>query len=818
MQVYVNVILPLPLANVYTYILPEEFAGDVKVGARVIVPFGKTKFYTALVHEIHFSAPNNVELKSVISVLDAQTIVRPVQLRFWEWLAGYYQCTLGEVFKAALPSGLKLESETIISLVDDFEAESPLKEKEQELLDYLSDRSKTIKELGNLMKMKNVLPLVKRLMEMGAVEINEELKMKYRPKMEKYVRLTADYLKDSSLQLLFDSIKKYPKQEKVLLTYLQMSAFFNSGLQKEVTKKELLDHNEVSLSSFSTLEKNGVFEVYQKEVGRVEKLFEEVVPIHPLSEAQNLAKTQIQQQFQEKQVVLLHGVTSSGKTEIYIHLIQEVVSKGEQVLFLLPEIALTTQITNRLRKVFGDKLLIYHSKFSDSERVEIWKQLLKEERGKVILGVRSSVFLPFKKLGLIIVDEEHETTYKQYDPAPRYHAGNSAIVLATMHDSKVLLGSATPSIESYNNAISGKYGLVELTQRYAGIELPEIRVANVKEARRKKELKGHFTPELIEEMKLAFQRKEQVILFQNRRGFSPYVECRSCSYIPKCENCDISLSYHKHQGTLVCHYCGYVQPLPKECPHCHIEALEPVGFGTERVEENVKEIFPEAKVVRLDIDSAKTKNAHEKIIGEFESGKIDVLVGTQMVSKGLDFERVRLVGILNADALMNFPDFRASERAFQMMTQVSGRAGRKNRRGLVVIQTNSPEHPIIDLVRKNDFQSLFQEQLSQRITYKYPPFYRLIYINIKGREFDRVELAANFLAIQMRKVFAERVYGPDKPIVTRIQQLFIQRIMLKVEQTASFVKAKELLKVLVDQTLSQPQFKSVFMQIDVDPM
>ncbi|MBR4970289.1 MAG: primosomal protein N' [Paludibacteraceae bacterium] len=818
MQMYVDVILPLPLANTYTYLLPEEFSGDVKMGARVIVPFGKSKIYTALVYNIHFSAPENVELKSVISVLDGESIVRPGLLRFWEWLSNYYQCTLGEIFKAALPSGLKLESETIISLVEDFEAEAPLKSREQELLDQLSRKPKTLTELSRELNVKNILPLVKRLIELGAVEINEELKFKYRPKIEKYVRLTPQYFEGKDLETLFETIKKYPKQEKVLLTYLQLSAFFNQSLRREVSKKELLDQNEVSGSSFSTLEKNGVFEIYKKEVGRIETIEQEVEPIHPLTEAQEVAMTQIKQQFSEKLVVLLHGVTSSGKTEVYIHLIQDVVSRGEQALFLLPEIALTTQITNRLRKVFGEKLLVYHSKFSDVERVEIWKKLLEDEGGQVVLGVRSSVFLPFKKLGLIVVDEEHETTYKQYDPAPRYHAGNSSIVLAMMHKAKVLLGSATPSIESYNNAMNGKFGLVELKQRYAGMELPEIKVANIKEARRKKELREHFTPELIEEMRLAFQRKEQVILFQNRRGFSPYVECRSCSYIPKCENCDISLSYHKNREELVCHYCGYTIALPKECPHCHIEALEPVGFGTERVEETVKEIFPNVKVCRLDVDTAGTKSAHEKIIREFEEGKVDVLVGTQMVSKGLDFERVRLVGILSADALLNFPDFRAYERAYQMMAQVSGRAGRKNKRGLVVIQTNSPDHPVIELVKNNDYQMLYKEQILQRQVYKYPPFYRLIYINLKGREFEKVEKAAQFLAVQMRKVFSDRVYGPDRPVVMRVQQLYIQRIMLKVEQTSSFDKAKELLKILTDQTLSLPQFKSLFIQIDVDPM
>ena len=524
------------------------------------------------------------------------------------------------------------------------------------------------------------------------------------------------------------------------------------------------------------------------------------------------------EQFRQKQTVLLHGVTSSGKTELYIHLIEEVLKIGKQVLFLLPEIALTAQITSRLKRVFGNKLGIYHSRFSDAERVEIWNNLLNSKGYQIILGVRSSIFLPFRELGLVIVDEEHENTYKQFDPAPRYHARNAAIVLASMSGAKVLLGSATPSVESYYNAQNGKFGLVELSTRFEGIQMPEILIADTKEAHRKKEMQLHFTPLLFEQIKNALQRKEQIILFQNRRGFAPYVECKSCACVPKCKNCDVSLTYHKLMNQLTCHYCGYTIPVPETCPACGNPALQTKGFGTEKIEEEVSELFPDVRVARLDLDTARSRKNYEKIITDFENGKIDVLVGTQMISKGLDFERVRVVGILNADTLLNYPDFRSYERAFQLMAQVSGRAGRKNNRGIVVLQTGEPSHQLIHQVKQNNFREMYDVQLEERQLFKYPPFFRLIYIHVKGRDFDIVGKAAEYLAQGLRNVFGSRIYGPDKPVITRIQNLHIKKIVLKIEQEASCEKAKQLLSEVSNHTLANPAFKSIFIQVDVDPL
>ncbi len=818
MEMYIDVILPLALANTYTYRMPKELQSDAKIGARVIVPFQKSKFYTALIYNIHFVAPEGYEVKDVISVLDSESIVRLHQLKLWEWIAKYYQCTLGEVFKAALPSGLKLESETTISSVKDFVADAPLKEKEQFLLDLLSDKSASINELNKAMDMKNVLPLVKRMMEMGAVEITESIEDKYKPKMEVFVRLSDFYHKESELSALIEKLSKFPKQEQTLMTYLQLSQFLQGGELQDVAKRDLL-HKCGSTSALSTLEKNGVLESYKKEVGRINASVSNVKPLSPLSEAQTEAYESIIQQFKEKQTVLLHGVTSSGKTEIYLHLIDRMIKQGKQVLFLLPEIALTTQITNRLRRVLGNSLLVYHSKFSDAERVEVWKKLLDDNSGvKVILGVRSSIFLPFKDLGLVIVDEEHETTYKQFDPAPRYHAGNAAIVLANLMKGNVLLGSATPSIESYSNAQRGKYGFVELMQRYEGMEMPEILVADVKEAKRKKEMVMHFTPLLLTQMRKALERKEQVILFQNRRGYSPYMECRTCSAAPRCLNCDISLTYHKNTNQLVCHYCGYTIPVPYVCPACGNPTLSPVGLGTEQIEDEVAELFPESKVARLDLDVAKSKKSYEGIIAQFEQGEIDILVGTQMISKGLDFERVRLVGIMNADATLNFPDFRSFERAFQMFSQVSGRAGRKNNRGIVVLQTNTPDHPVVQLVRDNNYMGMYNEQMNERHSFKYPPYYRLINVYLKSKDAAVVEGAANCLAQGMRTVFGDRVYGPDRPIVSRIQTFYLMKIMLKIEVQASFEKAKDLLRELTNELLSQKEYRSVMINVDVDPM
>lgn len=818
MTTYIETILPLPLGSTFTYILPEEMAGEVKVGMRVIVPFGRSKFYTALVYGICFTPPENVELKEVIGVLDAEPIVRPQQIKFWEWIANYYQCTLGEVFKAAVPSGLKLESETVISLVEDFEAEAPLKEREQLLLDVLKDKEHTVSELNKLVGLKNALPLVKRMMDLGAVSVSEELKSKYKPKQEVYVRLSTAYEEEAKLSALFDALGKAKKQLELLMIYVQLSSCLHPQQRKEVSKKALMEKH-VSPAALSSMVEKGIMELYKKDVDRLDDTLYEENASHPLSEVQRKAFEEIHEQFNQKDVVLLHGVTSSGKTEIYIHLIQEALKMERQVLFLLPEIALTTQITNRLRRVFGSKLGVYHSKFTDAERVEIWNNLLQDKGYKVILGVRSSIFLPFRNLGLIVVDEEHETTYKQFDPAPRYHARNAAIILAMRFQGKVLLGSATPSLESYEAARSGKFGLVELMQRHEGIQLPDVMVADVKEARRTKTMiRETFTPLLVEQMRRALERKEQIILFQNRRGFAPFMMCRTCGCVPRCQNCDISLTYHKSTNQLVCHYCGYTMNVPTLCPACELPEVEPRGFGTEKIEEEVSAVFPGVRVARLDLDVARSRKSYEKILKDFENGAIDILVGTQIISKGLDFERVRVVGILDADSLLNYPDFRSMERAYQMMAQVSGRAGRKNNRGIVVIQTSEPDHPVIKQVRNNDYTTMFNVQMNERSLFRYPPYYRLMYVYIKGRDFYAVNGAANYLAALMKQSFGDRVYGPDKPMVARIQNLFILKIMLKVELKAPVDKAKEMLRDLTNMTLAQQAYKSVYIQVDVDPM
>ncbi len=816
-MMFVDVILPLAIANTYTYRMPDEMQAEAKFGVRVIVPL-KNKFYTGLIYKVHFTEPEGYEVKEVLSVLDQESVVRPVQMKLWEWIAKYYQCTLGEVFKAAVPSGLKLESETQIVAVGDFVADAPLKEREQLLLDILGDKPMSVQDLNKALEMKNCLPLVKRMMEMGAVEISENVEEKYKPKIEPFVRLTPQFEKESELTVLIDSLEKHPKQMQTMVAYLQLAQYFQEKKSKEVRKRDLL-HKGASDSSINTLVKNGVLEINKREVGRLNSAVIETQALSPLSEVQQEAYQSILEQFKEKQTVLLHGVTSSGKTEIYLHLIDKMMAEGRQTLFLLPEIALTTQITNRLRKVLGNSLLVYHSKFSDAERVEVWKKLLDDHSDvKVILGVRSSIFLPFKDLGLVIVDEEHETSYKQFDPAPRYHAGNAAIVLAMLQKAHVLLGSATPSVESYSNAQRGKYGLVELMQRYEGIEMPEIVVADVKEARRKKEMQMHFTPLLLTQMRKALERKEQVILFQNRRGYSPYMECRTCSAAPRCVNCDISLSYHKNTNQLICHYCGYSIPVPYVCPACGEPNLAPVGLGTEQIEDEVEQLFPEAKVARLDLDVAKSRKSYETIISQFEQGAIDILVGTQMISKGLDFERVRLVGVMNADATLNFPDFRSQERSFSMFSQVAGRAGRKNNRGIVVIQTTSPDNPVIQLVKQNDYATMFDREMRERYAFKYPPYYRMIDIYLKSKDAKTVDWAADMMADGMRKVFGDRVLGPDRPLVARIQTYFIRKIILKIETTASFDNAKNLLKQLTVELLSQRQFKSLMINVDVDPM
>lgn len=821
MEKFVDVILPLPLQASFTYALPPEMDGQVQIGCRVVVSFGRKKFYTGIVRNVHYLKPQEYEVKEVSAVLDEHPILVPLQFRFWEWLADYYLCTQGDVYKAALPSGLKLESETVVEYNPDFEATEPLSEREQKVLDLLAvEPEQTVTRLEKESGLKNILAVVKSLLEKDALFVKEELKRTYKPKTETRVRLTEAARNERRLHFFFDELqRRAPKQLDLLMKYIELSGCLGEREVREVSKAELLKRSGATPAVFSGLVDKGVFEVYQQEVGRLETVSQAVMSLNELNVHQQRAFDEIRASFRVKNVCLLHGVTSSGKTEIYIHLIDETVRQGKQVLYLLPEIALTTQITERLKRVFGSRLGIYHSKFPDAERVEVWQKQLSHEPYDIILGVRSSLFLPFQRLGLVIVDEEHENTYKQQDPAPRYHARNAAIVLASMCGAKTLLGTATPSVESWYNATEGgKYALVELKERYKEIQLPEIIPVDIKELQRKKRMNGPFSPLLLQYVREALEQKEQVILFQNRRGFAPMIECHTCGWVPKCKNCDVSLTYHKGLNQLTCHYCGYTQPVPRQCPACEGVDLRNRGFGTEKIEDDVKAIFPEARVARMDLDTTRTRTAYERIIHNFQQGRTDILIGTQMVSKGLDFDHVSVVGILNADTMMNYPDFRAYERAFQLMAQVAGRAGRKNKRGRVVLQTKSIDHPIIPQVMHNDFEGMVVGQLAERQLFRYPPYYRLVYVYLKHRNEQLLDVMAQTMAAKLRAVFGARVLGPDKPPVARIQTLFIRKIVLKIETNAPMARARQLLVQVQQEMVAEDRFKSLIVYYDVDPM
>lgn len=821
MERFVDVILPLPLPDAFTYRLSPEQEEHVQPGCRVVVPFGRKKFYTGIVCNVHCLKPTAYEVKEVVTILDERPILLPLQFKFWEWLAGYYLCTQGDVYKAALPSGLKLESETIVALNPDFEATGWLPEREQHLLDLLSaEPEQSVTQLEKDSGLKNVLPTVNALLAREAIFVKEELKQSYKPKLETRVRLTPDANNEHRLHIFFDELqRRAPKQLDLLMKYLEISGTLG-GSERPVAKRDLLQRAGATPAVFNGLVARGVFETYQTEIGRLDThlLPTEVQPPCQLSSPQQRAHDEIISALRKKNVCLLYGVTSSGKTEIYIHLIQEVLERGGQVLYLLPEIALTTQITGRLRRVFGSRLGIYHSKFPDAERVEIWQRQLSDHPYDVILGVRSSVFLPFQRLQLIIVDEEHEATYKQQDPAPRYHARNAAIVLASLCGAKTLLGTATPSLESWHNAETEKYALVTLSERHKAVRLPQIIPVDIRELRRKKRMTGSFSPLLLQHVREALERKEQVILFQNRRGFAPMIECHTCGWVPKCKNCDVSLTYHKGLNMLTCHYCGYTEPLPRRCPACDGTDLRARGFGTEKIEDEIKALLPEARVARMDLDTTRTRTAYERIINDFAEGRTDILIGTQMVSKGLDFERVSVVGILNADTLLNYPDFRAYERAFQLMAQVAGRAGRRDTQGLVILQTRNVTHPIIDQVIANDYESMAAGQLAERQAFHYPPYYRLIYVYLKHRREDVVEQMAQDMAGRLRNLFGNRVLGPDKPPVARIQTLFIRKIVLKVENNAPVARVRSLLTSVQREVTGDERFKSGLVYYDVDPL
>lgn len=819
MKKYVDVIVPLPVMGQFTYAVPEELEGKVEWGCRVIVPFGAKKYYTGIVIRTDTTPSGEYETKEVSEVLDTHPILLKHQFAFWKWMADYYLCTWGDVYNAAVPSGMKIESETRVEGNPDFEASAPLSEKEQKVLDLLGQgKAQDIARLEKESRIRNLLPVIKSLLDKEAVRIKEELKQNYKPRTEARVRLAERMRNERNLHIQLDLLSRAKKQQAVLMKYLELSHWEEGKEPEEVSRTRLLEAAQTASSVLNGLMEKGILEIYLHETGRLCTDDAGTTQVNTLSQAQQTALNTILHSFTQKNVCLLHGVTASGKTEIYIHLISQVLEAGKQVLYLLPEIALTTQITERLRRVFGNRLGIYHSKFPDAERVEIWQKQLSDSPYDVILGVRSSIFLPFQKLGLVIIDEEHETSYKQQDPAPRYHARNAAIMLASIFGAKTLLGTATPSIETYYNARQGKYGLVELNERHRQIQLPHIELVDIKELGRKKRMNGQFSPLLLQKIKEALESKEQVILFQNRRGFAPMIECRTCGWVPKCRNCDVSLTYHKRLNQLTCHYCGYTYQVPAVCPACEGTELVNRGFGTEKIEDDIRQLFPEARVARMDLDTTRSRTAYEKIISDFEEGRTDILIGTQMVSKGLDFDRVSVVGILNADSMLNYPDFRSHERAFQLMAQVAGRAGRRNRQGLVVLQTKSPDLPLIRQVLDNNYRELYEDQLTERRLFRYPPFYRLIYVYLKHRKEEVAEQAAAQMAAYLRNGLGDRVLGPDKPPVARIQALFIRKIMVKVEQEASLQKIRLYLTEVQRAIVADERFRTVNVYYDADPM
>ncbi len=784
MSTFADIILPVAIPRLFTYSIPDEIADSVKVGSRVVVSFGKKKFYSGVVYRIHDTKPEEYDVKPITSVVDSNPVVRLSQLELWRWISEYYVSTLGEVYRAALPSGLKLESETRIIYNAHFETDDKLSDKEYKIIDFMSDKKVcSISDLSQAITDFNVIPVLKLLIDKSALFVNEEIKESYKALSEKFYSLAPSCRKEAVLGLKFDQLERAPRQLETLMALLtKLGGLGKAILGASVSRTELMKQPGVQTAALLELVKKGIIEQSDQEVSRLGSVETTDQEANTLSEIQASAYSGIKKSFENHDITLLHGVTSSGKTEIYIHLINQYIEQGKQVLYLLPEIALTTQITSRLRKHFGNRLGIYHSKFSDAERVEVWNNMLGNSGFRVILGVRSSIFLPFESLGLIIIDEEHENSFKQFDPAPRYHARDAAMMLGRIHGAKVLLGTATPSVETYHNAVSGRYGLVELLTRHEGIQMPHIVPVDIKEARRKKQMKSIFSPQLIEAMHTSVAKGEQVILFQNRRGFAPFVECGQCAWVPKCKHCDVSMTYHKNQNQLVCHYCSYSYALPDTCHACGSPALETKGYGTEKIEEEVKVVFPDARVARLDLDTARSRKAFEKIINDFEEHNLDILIGTQMISKGLDFDRVSVVGILNADNMLNYPDFRAFERSYQMMAQVSGRAGRKNKQGLVILQTSDTNHPVIKDVVTNDFMSQFNQQIAERQLFKYPPFYRLINITVKHKDTHTNKKAATMLATRLRAIFGDRVLGPQEPPITRIATYFLQRIILKIEK------------------------------------
>ena len=811
---FVDVILPLAIPKTYTYRVPLSLSEGLAIGKRVIVQFGKSRIYTAIIMGITELAPSGYEAKYILDILDDEPIVNDRQLQLWKWIADYYMCSVGEVMQAALPAALKLASETRITLLDSsFYDKSSLSDKEFLVVDALEIQPELkVGDIAKLLGQKTVFPLLKSLFNKGVIHISEEIIERYKPRKKVFIQLSPEFNDAENRKALFEILERAPKQLDALLAYIKLSRE-----EKDITRELLQEQSGCSVAVIKGLVEKGVFIQENRIVSRLNAEEVSLLKNFELSEGQQEVLSSIRSQFEEKDVVLLHGVTSSGKTLLYIRLIEEAINKGRQVLYLLPEIALTTQLIERLRQYFGNKIGIYHSRFSDNERAEVWNKVLKREYN-IVLGARSSVFLPFSDLGLIVVDEEQETSYKQFDPAPRYHARDSSIYLSHLHHAKVLLGSATPSLESYFNAKSGKYGFAELSERFGFSQLPHIDIVSIGEEVNKKTIQGHFTSVLTDAMKSALANKEQIILFQNRRGYTPILICRTCGFLPKCINCDVSLTYHKSTGKLHCHYCGYKQDTISICPACGSAHIEQKGFGTEKIEDDLQYIFPEAKVARLDLDTTRTKNSFQQIIGDFEDGKIDILVGTQMVAKGLDFGHVTVIGIINADGLLNFPDFRAYERSFQLLSQVAGRAGRREKVGKVIIQTNNVKHRVLEQVLSNNYSDLYKTEILERNSFLYPPLYRLIKMDVKHKDPMLLSEMALRLAMELKKSFAHRVIGPEEPLVGRIRNFYIKTIYIKIERNGiSIAKVKEFLKDLLLKFEADKNNKGSFVQVDVDP-
>mgnify|MGYP003402399837 FL=1 len=812
---FVEVILPLSLAKTFTYRVSEAEFHFVKNGMRVVVPFGKSKMYTALIIDKHQNEPNLYEAKEIDQILDEKPIVTQFQITHWQWIANYYMCAIGDVYRGAMPSALLLESETIISQKHSVTIEeAELTDDEFLVYQALQHQSSLrIQDITAILNKKNVFPVIQKLIDKQVLVLHEEVQELYKPKLVRYVRLHSKYDLNSGLGDLLESLKSAAKQREIVLAYFQLSA----KDKQPISVKQLVETANSSSAILKVLIEKQIFEDYFIQEDRVNFIGNPQENALELSNAQQEAFNQIQTSFTTQEVCLLHGLTSSGKTEIYIKLIEEQLASGKQVLYLLPEIALTTQLVGRLRTYFGDKVGVYHSKYSTNERVELWKQVLEQSpKAQIVIGARSALFLPFSNLSLIVVDEEHEQTFKQVDPAPRYHARDAAIVLANYHKAKVLLGSATPSIESYFNAQSNKYGLVEITERYGNVQLPEIELVDLKDSYFRKKMTGHFSATLIEAITAALSLGEQVILFQNRRGYSPIIECLTCGNVPQCQQCDVSLTYHQHKNQLRCHYCGYAMAKPTQCHSCSSIDLATKGFGTEQIEQELQTIFPDAKTGRMDQDTTRGKFGFEKIIDSFKNQEIQILVGTQMLAKGLDFNNVSLVGIMNADTMLYHPDFRAFERSFQMMTQVAGRAGRSEKQGKVVIQTYNPEHNTIQQVTRNDYVGMYKEQLYDRQIYKYPPYFRIIRLTLKHRDFDKVKEGSMWLYQVMSQNLNMPVLGPEEPPISRIRNEYIRTILIKIPQTAPIGNTKKTIQKMLTSFEAVPQYRSIKVAVNVD--